>query len=361
MITINQHNYEQYFLLWVDGELSPEEMDAVRRFIVEHPDLSEELALLQETKLVPEAQVAFTGKDQLLKHSTNEITLSNYETWFLLYIDYELSAINQQKVELFVLQHPSLQAEFQLLHQTKLASEEWIFTNKEILYKKEEQKRPVVYMRWMRYAAAAALIGLVATVWLIAPTSQLNTALELNGVKPELVGNQPDSKAVQNSSATSSVNEKPASISVEIDLATPSASNQSAKKVTSVQNSINNQSLLSVGTNEPYNQEESAIARVENDRIVQINIEQPANNLMMGNKDINNTQGVNILSAEDKMDTAPEEVITIYTALDDADEDRSLYIGALELNKDKLRGLIRKAGTIFRSKAKQEDDTRQQK
>jgi len=132
MITINRHNYETYFLLWVDGELSPEEMVAVERFISEHPDLADELALLQDTVLVPEEQIIFKGKDQLLKQSTNEITLSNYENWFLLFIDNELSLADRQKVELFILQHPNLQPEFELLVQTKLAPEEWVFNNKEV-------------------------------------------------------------------------------------------------------------------------------------------------------------------------------------------------------------------------------------
>ena len=178
MMTINRNNYEHYFLLWVDGELSPEEMVAVERFIAEHPDLAEELALLQDTKLVPEEQIIFPEKEQLLKQSTNEITFTNYESWFLLFIDNELSLADRQKVELFVLQHPNLQAAFQLLLQTKLAPEEWVFNNKELLYRKEDQKRPVLYMRWMRYASAAAVIGLIATIWMIAPTNQLKKTIE---------------------------------------------------------------------------------------------------------------------------------------------------------------------------------------
>ena len=38
------------------------------------------------------------------------------------------------------------------------------------------------------------------------------------------------------------------------------------------------------------------------------------------------------------------------------DEKKSLYVGSLEINKDKLRGFFRKAGSIFRSKSKTEDD-----
>ncbi len=197
MITINRNNYETYFLLWVDGELSPEEMVAVERFIAEHPDLAEELALLQDTKLVTEEQIIFTGKEALLKQANSDISLNNYESWFLLFIDNELSIADRQKVELFVLQHPQLQAEFELLQSTKLAPEQWVFRNKEILYKKEEQKRPVIYMRWMRYAAAAAMIGLIATVWMIAPTNQLKAPIEINGVEPEMVGTQSETNKEQ--------------------------------------------------------------------------------------------------------------------------------------------------------------------
>ena len=67
-------------------------------------------------------------------------------------------------------------------------------------------------------------------------------------------------------------------------------------------------------------------------------------------------------TSEEKAAAAPEESKTVYTVLDDSDEDKSLYIGALEINKDRLRGLFRKAGSIFRSRAKQnEEDGRQRK
>jgi hypothetical protein len=357
MITINRHNYEHYFLLWVDGELSPEEMVVVERFISEHPDLEEELVLLQDTKLVPEEQIIFKGKDQLLKRSTNEITLSNYETWFLLFIDNELSLADCQKVELFILQHPNLQPEFELLVQTKLALEEWVFNNKEVLYRKEEQKRPVVYMRWMRYASAAAVIGLIATVWMVAPTNQLKTPIEIKGTQPEIVGTEP-----ANNSKKSIViaEEKPKNRVVQVD---PKASLQTevpSSKINEEQTIVSNNSLATIINNEPVKKEEQSIARVESNPIP-TNKAAISNNLIVGRNDIENNQGSNIEPAETKSDAVLEDVKPVYTALDDTEEDKSLFIGALEINKDKLRGLFRKAGTIFRSKAKQEEDTRQKK
>lgn len=357
MMTINRNNYEHYFLLWVDGELSPEEMVAVERFISEHPDLAEELALLQDTKLVPEEQIIFSGKEQLLKQSSNEITFTNYESWFLLFIDNELSLAERQKVELFVLQHPNLQAEFQLLVQTKLAHEEWVFKNKELLYKKEDQKRPVVFMRWMRYAAAAAVIGLIATVWMIAPTNQLKTAIEINGTQPEMVGTDPASNLEKREIVTE---ENSKNILIQVD---PKASVQveaPLSKVSKAQPLVGNNSSETIINNEPAKKEEQTIARAEHNPIStrQATI---SDNVMEGRNDIGTNQGVNMVPVEEKVEAAPEEVKTVYTALEDIEEDKSLFIGALEINKDKLRGLFRKAGTIFRSKAKQEEDTRQRK
>ncbi|MBT9484990.1 hypothetical protein [Sediminibacterium sp.] len=357
MITINRNNYETYFLLWVDGELSPEEMVAVERFIDNNPDLAEELALLQDTKLVPEEQIIFAGKSQLLKQSTNDITLDNYESWFLLFVDNELSLANRQKVELFVLQHPNLQASFELLMQTQLAPEEWVFSNKEVLYKNEKQKRPVVYMRWMRYAAAAAVIGLVATVWMIAPTNQLKTPIEINGVQPEVVGTQP---SINRSNSIEQTEEEPKRNLVQLD---PQASIQitnSPNKTNVEQPSTSSNSSATVSNSEPPKKEEQAIAYIESNPISTIKTA-PTTNLIAGINDVENNQGANIEPAETTTDGSMDDAKPVYTALEDMDEDKSLFIGALEINKDKLRGLFRKAGTIFRSKAKQEEDTRQRK
>jgi hypothetical protein len=47
---------------------------------------------------------------------------------------------------------------------------------------------------------------------------------------------------------------------------------------------------------------------------------------------------------------------TVYKELDTDDENKSLYLGNIELNRDKLRGFFRKAGNLFKSKIKSEDD-----
>jgi anti-sigma factor RsiW len=134
MNTINRYNYENYFLLWIDGELPHNQMEEMDQFIANNPDLADELALLQETKLPLDETIFFPHKAGLLKYAAGEISLDNCESYFLLYVDNELSATQQAEVELFVLQHPTLQESFLLLQQIKLTPELVVFNNKEVLY-----------------------------------------------------------------------------------------------------------------------------------------------------------------------------------------------------------------------------------
>ena len=51
MSNINRYNYETYFLLYVDNELSAVEKNSVDEFVQSNPDLGEELAMLFQTVL----------------------------------------------------------------------------------------------------------------------------------------------------------------------------------------------------------------------------------------------------------------------------------------------------------------------
>jgi hypothetical protein len=164
-MNIDRHNYEEFFILYLDNELSSEDRRQVELFVQSHPDLKEELEMLQQVQLSPDNTVSFDNKESLVRYADCDITTDNYDEWLVLYIDNELTAKQREIVESFVATHPDAKTELELLKKTKLQPEEAIvFANKESLYRKEETKRRVIAMRWWRIAAAAVLFIAIATV-----------------------------------------------------------------------------------------------------------------------------------------------------------------------------------------------------
>ncbi len=92
------------------------------------------------------------------------INRNNYEEYFLLYIDRELNADEQEALESFVRRHPDLEKELDRLKQTVNFPPEIIFDNKDSLLR-EEKKRRFLPVYWMRIAAS--LIILLAGAWVM--------------------------------------------------------------------------------------------------------------------------------------------------------------------------------------------------
>jgi anti-sigma factor RsiW len=167
MANINRHNYEEFFMLYLDNELSAEQRNAVEDFVAQHPDLQAELDMLRDVQLSPEP-LYFENKDLLHKQPSNKINTSNYQTYFLLSVDDELNSTEKAEVEKFVLKNPALQEEFLLLHKTRIPLEAVSFPDKSSLYRTEKERR-IVPVMWMRMGVAAAFIALVATLWMVVP------------------------------------------------------------------------------------------------------------------------------------------------------------------------------------------------
>ncbi|MBK7432756.1 MAG: hypothetical protein IPI66_01945 [Chitinophagaceae bacterium] len=151
-MNMNRHNYETFFLLYVDNELSAPERKAVELFVEENPDLKTELSLLQETVIMPDP-IAYSAKADLLK--SEDIT--PLQDKILSYIDHELDPAGLAELQSLVSTDLSARRELDLLSLTKLEPETIVFTDKKSLYRTEGAK--VVTIRWWRVAAAAVLLG----------------------------------------------------------------------------------------------------------------------------------------------------------------------------------------------------------
>jgi anti-sigma factor RsiW len=70
-MNLTRHNYEEYFLRYVDGELAADERLEVEAFLEEHPDLFEEMDSLHMTVL-PQDEVFAFDKNLLYRYTPEE-------------------------------------------------------------------------------------------------------------------------------------------------------------------------------------------------------------------------------------------------------------------------------------------------
>lgn len=146
---IHRGNYEEYFLLYVDNELSAEDKKLVEDFVETNIDLKPELETLLDTKLTDE-DISFAWKDGLLKSEAASI-----EELQLMFLDDELAPEDKSRLNKIHQTNPEAYASFELLKQTKLPEVEIFYPHKNKLYKRST---PVVFLRWIAPAAAAAVL-----------------------------------------------------------------------------------------------------------------------------------------------------------------------------------------------------------
>jgi hypothetical protein len=287
-MNINRHNYEEYFILYLDNELSSEQRRSVEEFTQLHPDLQEELELLQQTKFTPDEQVIFSQKEELLfSGDASFITISNYEEWLVAYIDNELAPEQRTAVEAFAGQHITVQKELELLQQTKLQPETILFPDKESLYRKEEKVRPIV---WWRIAAAAVLfIGIGTTAVVLLNTKNSNetigtgTVASTDGTKQAATpADNTTTPVVNNTSAATELADNNSNIIV------PNTTEQASqnKKIAApqkVQPYIANEKTV-VPDNSSVNKKEPEVFAVIKDDKPTNNIPQPLYNPNVNNK-----------------------------------------------------------------------------
>ena len=180
-MNINRHNYETFFLLYVDNELSAVERKAVEQFVQENVDLKSELQSLLETTL-PSETISFSAKSGLYK---NEDAQGALQENLLLHLDNELDPAASQKMEDLIGSDNSLLAEWKILQQTKLdATEKIVFENKQTLYRHEKDR--VITMRFWRVAVAAAILFacIFTTISLLKKDETVKDVAEKKIVKP---------------------------------------------------------------------------------------------------------------------------------------------------------------------------------
>jgi hypothetical protein len=205
--TIHLGNYEEFFILYMDNELTPEQINMVDAFLVIHPDLRGEFEMLMSTKLPSEEFNIM--KDELY---ADNMQSSSVGEDLLCYIDNELDADKTKIVELELAANSGYRSQYDFLLKTKLDTTEKIaHPNKEELYRRTE--RVIAFKPWMRVAAAVLIISISGIAYfnsspgkpVIEPsTAQANNSDKKQNTVEPVIPSQQSNIAIANPTTNSS-------------------------------------------------------------------------------------------------------------------------------------------------------------
>jgi hypothetical protein len=345
MNLITRHNYEEYFILYMDNELSAADKQMVELFAAQNPDLKDELDLLMQSKLVPDTNVVFEGKEMLMKDEASS-PISGITEKLLLHLDNELPAGEKAGIEKLIDTDTAVIKEWQLLQQTKLPAEAIVFPNKESLYRKEETVR-VVSIKWWRIAAAAVvLLGIGFGTYSI-----LNKKGPADGPDVVAIDNKTENKATTPNNETGTKTISPVIELPKQEIATAPENKTEQKSLLVKQN--NNAPIIKVDKKNITVQPEQPI-------VVQNNIIDNKNQLPLFEKK-DDLKNKTINDAVAKKDDTPSQIIK-KDGVTTTDLPRTTNIISIPQKdyagepisesensgkKNKLRGFFRKATRIF--------------
>ena len=279
------------------------------------------------------------------------ITLHNYQDFLLRYIDEELNLRETEALIAFVALHPAIGEELELLQSTKLDIETItcpnkavlyknifpvivepttiVYPNKQKLFKKEKEKAPVVLLKWWAVGAAAVFLFMMVRYGML--DQKAGSTVSKNSISKNK-----DSKA----STLSVIKNNPPTNSSTTNNPVVNTGSWTATKVVS-----------DIKNNTPNAIEYAAAQKIERQAIptaYTVTARETGQNMPSYNGDIIDVKPTIIAEITTEPQEPNETTETIDTEA--ASSNRSVMVGAFEIDKDKFRGLFRKANALFKNK-----------
>ena len=378
---VNIQNYETYFLLYIDNELSATEKAAVELFIQQNPSYQQELTLLQNVKLGFSENASEESAEEkiIFEDKLSLYQISESDTACLLYLEHEMLASEVAQFEEKLAKDPTLQISLANWGKT-LISQNYnelgknekgyneIGENEKLdpafkysLYKKEAEVISIkVKSLWKwnntyRIASVAALLILWWGYQWLNPSSMIS--------KKEMTPNvivvkpvQTNNTAIPNKSLEKNgvdiIKRSQASLIKSLVISKSSLSNSLAKK--SYTSTLTVKNMLANNAN-PITEKMD-----KNQSVTFSNgINELSSDLTNANESINARKNESIVNENARLETT-EAVKLIPVSYKEVDlnteeEERTLYIGNLELDAAKFREISRKLSAIFkRNKSEKE-------
>ena len=188
MIDINRNNYEEYFLDFLDGKLSPSDENLLMLFLTANPDLKSELELFEADK-IPVAQISFENKIGLKKSGIlSSVTLNNFDELCIARMEGNLDRKEIIEFDKFIARNKKKEKEYNLYKLTKIQTDKFVVFRNKVSLKKNEKKVFVLKKNYQWISVAASIIILLA-IYLFLPKEKGDNKLQVteldNSIKVE--------------------------------------------------------------------------------------------------------------------------------------------------------------------------------
>ena len=273
------------------------------------------------------------------------ISLHNYQDFLLRYIDGALDLRETEALLAFVTLHPEAQEELAALELTKLElpvipcpnkallyknifpvivePATIVYPHKQKLFKKEKDKAPVVLLKWWAMGAAAVFLFMMVRYGLL--DQKGGTTLSKNSILKNNVSKESPLAVVKNNDVANIV------------------SLSATKVVTDKKNMTTNAIEYAAAQNIEHQTIPTAYT---------VSARETAQNIPSYNGDIIDVKPTVIAEITLPSIANNEETTEIIETIDTetASSNRSVMVGAFEIDKDKFRGLFRKVNAIIKNK-----------
>jgi hypothetical protein len=370
---VNLHNYETYFLLYIDNELSATDKAAVELFIQQNPSYQQELTLLQNAKLVINENTCEESVEEkiIFEDKLSLYQISESDTACLLYLEQEMSESEVAEFEEKLNKNTALQVSLAHWKKTLISQDNNEIAYNEIdknekldpafkytLYKKEAEVISIKtkslwgWNNTYRIASVAALLILWWGYQWLNPSSII--------LKKEMTPNVVIAKPVQTKNNAQDINNRSqASLNNPLRISKSSSSNSLVKSYNTTLTAKNVLANNTIQVPERMDKNQSVtfsngIHELSTD--VTNNL---TNDLTNANESINarknqsvSKENESVLNENARLETteALKLIPVSYKEMDlnTEEEERTLYIGNLELDAAKFREISRKLTAIFK-------------
>ena len=176
MKTINKHNYEVFFLDFIEGNLSESQIKDLNEFLSENPELKEELESFEDITLKTDT-VEYKQKDKLIKQTQSQFfEITQFEYLAVADSEKDITAAEKAELKKELNNNTEKLDEYNVIKKSKLSAD------KSITYPfKKKLKRNVmpIYLRVGSYAAAAV----IALLLVLNQTVLKNDVTNKNGLQ----------------------------------------------------------------------------------------------------------------------------------------------------------------------------------